>query len=86
MTDHGHDPAPGDGGDHDGENIDLTFGTAVLKGALVGLPLMVVFVSAAVWLVTGQSLETSIVAGLLPGVLFGVFGGGFIGMIRAMEH
>ena len=86
MTDHGHDPAAGGSGDHDGENIDLAFGMAVMKGALVGLPLMVVFVSAAVWLVTDQSLETSIATGLLPGVLFGVFGGGFIGMLGAMDH
>ena len=85
MTDHEHGPA-GEGGDHDGDNIDLTFGKAVMKGALVGLPLMVVFVTAAVWLVTDQSLETSIATGLLPGVLFGVFGGGFIGMLGAMDH
>ena len=85
MTDQGHDAATGHGGDH-GESFDLAFGKAVLKGALLGLPLMVVFVSAAVWLFTDQTLETSIATGLLPGVLFGVFGGGFIGMLRAMEH
>lgn len=85
MTDHGHGTANGNGGDHDG-NIDMVFGKAVMKGALIGLPLMVVFMIAAVWLVTDQSLETSIATGLLPGVLFGVFGGGFVGMIGAMDH
>ena len=86
MTDHGPDRATGGGGDHDGENIDLAFGKAVIKGALVGLPLMIVFVIAAVWLITDQSVETSIITGLLPGVLFGVFGGGFVGMLGAMDH
>lgn len=86
MTEHEHDPTSDHGGDHDGENIDLTFGKAVIKGALVGLPLMVVFITLAVWWVTDQSLETSAATGLLPGVLFGVFGGGFIGMLGAMDH
>ena len=86
MTEHGHDPASGRGGDHDGENIDLAFGKAVIKGALIGLPLMVVFITLAVWWVTGQSLETSVATSLLPGVLFGVFGGGFIGMLGALDH
>lgn len=66
--------------------MDLAFGKAVAKGALVGLPLMVVFMSAAVWLITDQSVGTSIATGLLPGVLFGVFGGGFIGVLGAMKH
>lgn len=86
MTEHGHDPAADRGGDHDGENIDLAFGKAVMKGALIGLPSMVVFIILAVWWVTDQSLETSVATGLLPGVLFGVFGGGFIGMLGAMKH
>ncbi len=74
------------GGSHGGENIDLAFGKAVIKGALIGLPLMVVFVCAAVWWMTDQSIMTSIVTGLLPGILFGTFGGGFIGVLRAMDH
>ena len=86
MTEHGHDPAAGPDVDHDGTNIDLVFGKAVIKGALIGLPSMVVFITLAVWWVTGQSLETSVATGLLPGVLFGVFGGGFIGMLGAMDH
>ena len=83
MADHQDDTAQDE---HDETNIDLAFGKAVIKGALVGLPLMVVFISAAVWLVTDQSIETSIVIGLLPGILFGVFGGGFIGVLGAMDH
>lgn len=72
--------------DHHDEGSDLAFGMAVMKGALVGLPLMVVLISGAVWFITDQDVGTSIITGLLPGVLFGVFGGGFVGVIRAMDH
>lgn len=80
------DQEPDHSADGAGGNIDLVFGQAVMKGALVGLPVMIVFMSAAVWAMTDQSLETSIVTALLPGVLLGVFGGGFLGMLRAMDH
>ncbi len=72
--------------DHHDEGSDLAFGMAVVKGALVGLPLMVILVSGAVWFITDQDIGTSIATGLLPGVLFGVFGGGFIGVVGAMDH
>lgn len=77
---------PGRSGDHEEQNIDLAFGRSVMKGALVGLPIMVILLIATVWLITDQSMATSIVTGLLPGVLLGVFGGGFIGVIKAMDH
>ncbi|MDE0369773.1 MAG: hypothetical protein OXI84_06505 [bacterium] len=72
-------------GSHDASS-DLAFGMAIMKGSLVGLPLMIVFITVAVWLGTGQSWQTSIATSLLPGVLFGVFGGGFLGMLRALDH
>ena len=72
-------------GSHDAGS-DLAFGMAIVKGSVVGLPLMIVFITVAVWLVTGQSWQTSIATALLPGVLFGVFGGGVLGMRRAMDH
>lgn len=67
-------------------NPDLDFGMAVAKGALAGVPVMLVFLSAAVWLITDQSAVDSIVIALLPGVLLGVFGGGFLGVLRGMDH
>lgn len=72
--------------DHEDENVDLVMGKAVLKGAMFGLPVMVVFLSAVVWFITDQSLATSITTGILPGVLLGVFGGGFIGILKVMDH
>ncbi len=77
---------PGHGDDRAEGNPDLAFGMAVAKGALIGIPVMLVFLSAAIWLITGRSAVDSIVIALLPGVLFGVFGGGFLGVLKGMEH
>lgn len=75
MSDHGEE-----------EYIDLVFGKAIVKGALIGLPLMLVFVSVSVWLMTEESVATSLTTGLLPGVLLGVFGGGFLGSLSVAKH
>ncbi|MXY76392.1 MAG: hypothetical protein F4Y40_04815 [Acidimicrobiia bacterium] len=85
MADHSPDQVREGDGSHDAGS-DLAFGMAIMKGSIVGLPLMIVFMTVAVWLMTGQSWQTSVATALLPGVLFGVFGGGFLGMIRAMDH
>ena len=85
MADHSSDQVREGDGSHDASS-DLAFGMAIMKGSIVGLPLMIVFMTVAVWLMTDQSWQTSIATALLPGVLFGVFGGGFLGMIRAMDH
>ena len=67
-------------------NIDLAFGKAVGKGALIGLPVTVVLITLAVFLMTDQALTDAIATSLLPGTLMGVFGGGFIGTVSAMKH
>ncbi|MDE0710173.1 MAG: hypothetical protein F4X18_12520 [Acidimicrobiia bacterium] len=85
MPDNRSDDVQEGDGTHDAGS-DLAFGMAIMKGSIVGLPLMVAFITVAVWLMTDQSWQTSIATALLPGVLFGVFGGGFIGMIRVMDH
>ena len=86
LSAHEPDAVP-DHGDGDAEeNTDLTFVLAVAKGAMLGLPLMIVFMCAAVWFITDESVGTAIATGLLPGVLLGVFGGGFVGMLGAIKH
>ncbi len=72
--------------DHEEENIDLVFGKAVARGAMVGLPVTLVFMSVAVYVITDQTIADSIITALLSGLLLGVFGGGFIGAISAMKH
>ncbi len=81
MTDETHETDP-----VDEVNIDLEFGKAVAKGALIGLPVMLVFITTAVWLITDKPLGESITASLLAGILMGVFGGGFLGVLTAMRH
>lgn len=84
MSEQAHQPGPGGGRAE--ANPDLVFGLAVAKGALAGIPVMLVFLSIAVWLITDQSAVDSIVIAILPGVLLGVFGGGFLGVLRGMDH
>ncbi len=85
MSDHGSGQVQEGDESHDAGS-DLAFGMAIMKGSVIGLPLMIVFITVAVWMMTDQSWQTSIATALLPGVLFGVFGGGFLGMLRAMDH
>ena len=68
------------------ENIDLVFGKAVIKGALIGWPIMLVFITVSVYFITDQSVSVSITTSLLSGTLMGVFGGGFLGALSAMKH
>lgn len=81
MTDDTHQTNPVEEVD-----IDLAFGKAVARGALIGLPVMLVFISVSVWLITDKPIGESITASLLAGILMGVFGGGFIGVLTAMRH
>jgi len=73
--------------DTDGDgNFDLEFGKSILSYSVIGLPLMVVFLTVALWFIADLDWGTAIATALLPGVLFGVFGGGFVGMLLAMKH
>lgn len=72
--------------DHEEENIDLVFGKAVLKGAIIGWPIMLVFITVSVYFITGQTVTDSISTALIAGTLMGVFGGGFVGALTAMKH
>lgn len=60
-------------------------GKMLTRSIVVSTPAAIVLITLAVWLVTDQSLATSFSSALLPGVLTGVFGGGFIGMILTGE-
>jgi ABC-type Mn2+/Zn2+ transport system permease subunit len=58
---------------------------AVAKGIGIGLPLGVIGMTLLVWLITDLDLGDAFAAGLLPGVMFGVFAGGFAGMAVSMD-
>ena len=61
-------------------------GKAIVRGALIGLPIAFVGIALTVWLIADVSLRDAIVTAILPGVLLGVFGGGFAGMASTMEE
>lgn len=60
-------------------------GKAIMRGVAVGLPVAVVGITVAVWLITDLSWVDSFATALLPGVLFGGFAGGFAGVAATMD-
>ena len=74
--------------DHDEENeitTDARIGKAISKGVSIGFPVSIVFLTVVVNLITDLDRGDSFATALLPGVLLGGFGGGFVGLARTME-
>ena len=61
-------------------------GKAIARGAIIGLPVAYIGIALAVWLISDVSIGDALVTAILPGVLLGVFGGGFAGMAATMEE
>lgn len=61
-------------------------GRAIVRGVIIGLPTAIVVLTIGVWLITDNGLGTSFATAILPGVLLGVFGGGFAGMASTMAE
>ncbi len=64
---------------------DARMGKAIVRGVAIGFPAAIAFLTVAVWLITDQSFVDSFVTALLPGVLLGGFGGGFVGVASTMD-
>lgn len=62
---------------------DGRFGRSVALGIGIGLPISLVLVTLAVWLVLDVSFGKAVAIAVWPAVLTGVFGGGFVGVVRA---
>ena len=60
-------------------------GKAIVRGVLFGLPAGIVGLTLAVFVFTDNTLVDSFATAILPGVLLGVFAGGFAGMAMTME-
>jgi ABC-type Mn2+/Zn2+ transport system permease subunit len=60
-------------------------GRAIIRGVVVGVPLSIVGIALAVWLMTDLDIGDAIATALLPGVLFGGFAGGFAGVAATMD-
>ena len=66
-------------------DYDSRFGKAIARGMLIGVPVMLIGLTLGIWIITKKDLGDGFATALLPGVLLGVFGGGFAGMAAAME-
>lgn len=64
---------------------DTRFGKAIVRGIIIGIPLMLTALTLGIWVLTNNDLGDSLATALLPGVLLGVFAGGFAGMASAMD-
>ena len=69
-----------------GQTPAARMGKAIKRGVLIGLPVGIVGLTLAVWLIADVDLAVAFATAILPGVLLGVFGGGFAGMAVAMDE
>ena len=61
-------------------------GRAIVRGVAIGLPVVIVGLTLAIWIFTKNDLADSFATAILPGVLLGAFGGGFAGMAATMTE
>ncbi|HEU4917322.1 MAG TPA: hypothetical protein VFV13_12250 [Acidimicrobiia bacterium] len=71
--------------EHEGTERD-PMGPAIIRGVLIGIPVVLVGLSVGIWLITDLDFFESITTALLPGILLGAFGGGFAGMAATMTE
>jgi len=64
----------------------VRMGKAIMRGVIIGLPTGIVFLTLAIMLIPEVELAEAFATAILPGVLLGVFGGGFAGMAFTMEE
>jgi hypothetical protein len=70
------------------ENPDAVFGALVGRGIARATPVVFVAIVLILWLFTDRDFSDALRTGILPGILFGVFAGGFIGTLGSVwnEH
>jgi hypothetical protein len=61
-------------------------GPAIIRGIIIGVPVALVGLTVAIWLITDLDIYVSLTTALLPGILLGAFGGGFAGMAMTMRE
>jgi hypothetical protein len=61
-------------------------GPAIIRGILVGIPVVLVAMTVGIWLITPLDIFESALTAALPGILLGAFGGGFAGMAMTMRE
>lgn len=68
-----------------GEVDEKKFGRAIAASILIGTPAAIIVIVTALWIFTDADLGRAFTTGIWPGVLTGVFGGGFIGVILGSD-
>ena len=70
--------------EHEPQGIDEgAFGRSVAFWIGAALPVAVVVITLAVWLVLDVSFGKAFAISAWPSILTGIFGGGFVGVVRA---
>lgn len=62
----------------------LTMATAILHGITVAIPISIVLLAGFLMAFGGRNLGQAAATAILPGILIGVFFGGFVGVTRNM--
>jgi hypothetical protein len=68
--------------EHQNDIDEGKFGRSVALGIGAGLPVAFVVITLAVWLMLDVSLGKAFAISAWPAILTGVFGGGFVGVVR----
>ena len=71
--------------EHESTDAD-PMGPAIIRGIIIGVPVVLVGLTIAIWLITDLDIFESMTTALLPGILLGAFGGGFAGMAMTMRE
>ncbi|HEX2403542.1 MAG TPA: hypothetical protein VHM29_02485 [Acidimicrobiia bacterium] len=61
-------------------------GPAIIRGILIGIPVVLVGLTVGIWLITPLDIFESALTAALPAILLGAFGGGFAGMAMTMRE
>ncbi|HET7847036.1 MAG TPA: hypothetical protein VFL72_06045 [Acidimicrobiia bacterium] len=59
---------------------------SIASAVAIGLPVGIVGLTLAVWLITDLDIYDSFATAIMPGVLLGAFSGGFVGMTASMNE
>ncbi|MDH5371860.1 MAG: hypothetical protein OEX97_02840 [Acidimicrobiia bacterium] len=68
-----------------GEVDEQKFGRAIASSIVIGTPVAIIFIVLSMWFFTDSDLSRAFATGIWPGILTGVFGGGFVGVIIGSE-
>ena len=71
--------------EHESTDTD-PMGPAIIRGIIIGVPVVLVGLTIAIWLITDLDIAESALTAILPGILLGAFGGGFAGMAMTMRE